>query len=211
MSASRALSIFPGEMNRTIFFEHLATGEDPLAILPEHEPRMERLRGRLGDLRGKRIFEPGCGAGPLTKRLAEWVGVTGHILAMDSSAGMVAWCQQALSGYGHVQIIQANIEEVELEPEAWDLILAFRFYPHLENPSRFLQQCARGLAPGGELIIANLEGSAELNAMHACLPGVGNDRMPPGAELAAELQAMGWHVADLTDIADEFFLRARPG
>ena len=94
MSASRALSIFPGEMNRTIFFEHLATGEDPLAILPEHEPRMERLRGRLGDLRGKRIFEPGCGAGPLTKRLAEWVGVTGHILAMDSSAGMVAWCER---------------------------------------------------------------------------------------------------------------------
>lgn len=209
MFASRSLSILPGEMNRTVFFEHLAAGADPLAILPEHEPCMERMRKRLGDLRGKRIFEPGCGAGPLTKRLAEWVGATGHILAVDSSPGMVARCQQALAAYGHVQIVQANLEELELEPGAWEIILAFRVYPHLENPSRFLHQCARGLAPEGDLIIANLEGSAELNAMHACLPGVGQDRMPSGTELAADLQAMGWQVADLTDVADDFFLRAR--
>ena len=211
LSVSQALAIFPHEMNRTVFFEHLATAADPLAIRPEHESRMERLRCRLGDLRGKRVFEPGCGAGPLTKRLASWVGASGHILALDSSAGMVARCKQALTGFGHVRIIQANMDTVELERGAWDLILAFRFYPHLENKQGFLQQCARGLAPGGELVIANLEGSAELNAMHACLPGVDGDRMPAGNDLAAELQTVGWHVTDLTDVPDEFFLRARLG
>lgn len=196
-------------MDRKAFFDALAGEENPLAFKPEHEPRLERLRRRLGDLRGKRVYEPGCGAGPLTARLAEWVGAAGHVLALDACPGMVARCARETAHHGHVRTVRGKAEEADLEAGAWDLVLCFRLYPHLEDPALFLDRCARALAPGGELVIANLEGSRELNAWHADRTGVHADVMPAGAELARELRAAGWQVDDVCDEPDDFFLRAR--
>ena len=198
-------------MDRHAFFQELAGEESPLAFKPEHEPRLERLRARLGALRGKRVFEPGCGAGPLTERLAHWVGPEGHVLALDSCPGMVARCGQAVADHGHVRTLRAKAEEAELEAGRWDLVLCFRFYPHLEDAGEFLRRCAAWLAPGGELVIANLEGSAELNALHARLAGVHRDVMPAGADLKRRLEAGGWRVDEAIDAPEEFFLRARRG
>ncbi|MGD9612639.1 MAG: class I SAM-dependent methyltransferase [Kiritimatiellia bacterium] len=196
-------------MDRDAFFETLAGEDDPLAFQPEHEPRLARLRRRLGDLRGQRVFEPGCGAGPLTARLAEWVGASGHVLALDACPGMVARCERAVAGQTHVRTLRGKAEEAALEAAAWDLVLCFRLYPHLDDPGAFLSRCAAWLAPAGELVIANLEGSRELNALHACRAGVHADVMPAGAELARDLRAAGWQVADVVDEPEEFFLRAR--
>ena len=197
-------------MDRTAFFETLAGEAKPLAFKPEHEPRLERLRRRLGDLRGKRVFEPGCGAGPLTARLAAWVGDTGHVVALDACPGMVAHCQTAVAGRSHVRVLRGKAEDAEIASGAWDLVLCFRLYPHLSDAGAFLRRCADWLAPGGELVIANLEGSAALNAMHARHPGVRGDEMPSGDELRRRLQAGGWRVAEAIDEPEEFFLRARP-
>ena len=196
-------------MDRDVFFEILAGSEDPLAFKPEHEPRLERLRRRLGDLRGKRVFEPGCGAGPLTARLAEWVGATGRVLALDACPGMVARCERTVAGQPHVRALRGKAEDAALAAADWDLVLCFRLYPHLADPAAFLDRCARALAPGGELVIANLEGSHALNAMHARHVGVHGDVMPAGAELARDLRAAGWTVAEVVDEPEDFFLRAR--
>lgn len=198
-------------MRRHAFFEALAGEADPLAFTSAHEPRIERLRGRLGDLRGKRVFEPGCGAGPLTKRLAGWVGEGGRILALDSSPGMVARCEKTVAGHAQVRVLLAKAEEAVLEPGAWDLILCFRLYPHLEDPGEFLRRCKTGLADGGQLVIANLEGSESLNAMHAGRAGVRDDVMPSGEALRRRLCGSGWQVGEVLDEPEEFFLRARPG
>ena len=203
-------AIFPPDMNREAFFDELAATADPLAFKPEHEPRLERLRRRLGDLRGKRVFEPGCGAGPLTARLAGWVGPSGHVLALDACARMAERCEGSVAGHAHVRIRHGKAEETDLEAGAWDLILCFRLYPHLEDAATFLSRCRRWLAPGGELVIANLEGSRELNAMHACRAGVRYDVMPSAGELKEQLQAAGWRVAEAIDAPDDFFLRASP-
>lgn len=197
-------------MSRPAFFEQLAGAPDPLAFKPEHEPRLERLRRRLGDLRGKRVFEPGCGAGPLTVRLAGWVGESGCVCALDACPGMVAHCKKAVAHHAHVRTIQACVEDAQIEAGAWDLILCFRLYPHLDDPDEFLDRCKTWLAPGGELVIANLEGSAALNAMHAGLaPDVHDDIMPTGTALSLCLQSAGWQIVEVLDEPEEFFLRAR--
>lgn len=198
-------------MDRDAFFTQLAGEENPLAFKPEHEPRIDRLRRRLGDLRGKRVFEPGCGAGPLTARLAEWVGETGTVLALDACPKMVDRCGKAVAGHGHVRTIHGKAEEADLAAGAWDLVLCFRLYPHLADAARFLRRCRTWLAPGGELVVANLEGSRQLNAVHAELAGVHRDSMPSAAELRDQLAAEGWRVGDAIDEPEEFFLRARPG
>jgi SAM-dependent methyltransferase len=198
-------------MSRQAFFESLACEPNPLAFKPEHEPRLDRLRRRLGDLRGRRVFEPGCGAGPLTARLAEWVGETGQVLALDACPRMVERCERSVGGHAHVRTIRGKAEDAPIEAGAWDLILCFRLYPHLDDAAAFLRRCADWLAPGGALVVANLEGSAELNAMHAGLAGVHEDAMPTAGELRRELLAAGWSVQEAVDEPEEFFLRARRG
>lgn len=193
------------------YFEDLASQAAPLAFQPEHAATLARLQRRLGDLRGKRVFEPGCGAGPLTVRLADWVRPGGHVLALDSSARMVARCRESLAGHSHVQVLQGLAEEIELGASAWDLVLCFRFYPHLVDADLFLRRCQSALAPGGELVVANLEGSRELNQIHARLPGVREDAMPSGDDLRSRLETLGWQVTEVIDEPQEFFLRARPG
>ena len=198
-------------MSRHAFFEKLAEGADPLSFKPEHEPCLSRLRHRLGSLQGKRVLEPGCGAGPLTQRLAEWVGERGCILALDPCPGMLARCEKTVEAHAHVRVLCSKVEEAEVEPRAWDLILCFRLYPHLDDASEFLRRCTQWLAEDGELVIANLEGSAQLNALHARLSGVQHDTMPSGEFLRTHLQNDGWHVPDVVDEPEEFFLRARRG
>lgn len=197
-------------MQRDQFFQTLARQPRPLAFRPEHESRLGRLRAMLGDLRGKRIFEPGCGAGPLTARLADWTGPEGRVLALDACPGMVAQCRRAVAPHPHVQPVRGRVEDAQLEPAAWDLILCFRLFPHLADADLFLRRCRTWLAPGGELVVANLEGSSVLNELHAAKPGVHGDRMPAGAELRRRLLADAWQVADVLDEPDFFFLRARP-
>ncbi len=196
-------------MDRQAFFENLSSADQPLAFKPEHTPRLERLHRRLGDLRGKRVFEPGCGAGPLTALLADWVGSTGHVLALDACSGMAARCEEAVAGHRHVRVCHARVEDHAAPPGVWDLILCFRLYPHLEKPEEFLRRCAAWMAPGGELVIANLEGSRELNEIHAQHRGVHRDRMPAAAELRRQLEAHAWQVLDAIDEPEDFFLRAR--
>jgi len=197
-------------MERLHFFDRLAAEADPLAFKPEHEPRIERLCRRLGDLRGKRVVEPGCGAGPLTRRLADWVGPEGRVLALDSCGNMAARCEQVVARHAHVEIRRGRAEDAELSEGAWDLVLCFRLYPHLDDAAAFLRRSRRWLASGGALVVANLEGSARLNALHAARRGVHNDRMPRGEELRVQLESDGWTVTDAVDEDDEFFLRARP-
>ena len=146
---------------------------------------------------------------PLTARLAEWVGASGHVLALDACPGMVARCARAVAGQAHVRALRGKAEAAALEAAAWDLVLCFRLYPHLEDAAAFLRRCAQALAPGGELVVANLEGSRELNAMHARHAGVHGDVMPAGEDLAQTLRAAGWRVAEVVDEPEEFFLRAR--
>ena len=196
-------------MSRHAFFEKLAGEADPLAFKPEHEPRLARLRHRLGPLEGKRVLEPGCGAGPLTRRLADWVGATGSLLALDPCPRMLARCAEAVEDHPRVRMLCTSVEEADLEPGAWDLILCFRLYPHLEDAAVFLRRCTQWLADGGELVIANLEGSAQLNGIHARLAGVRHDTMPSGEALRARLQGDGWSVTDVEDGPEDFFLRAR--
>ena len=205
-----ARAIVPRFMDRNAFFMELARGANPLAFKPEHEPRVDRLRRRLGNLEGKRVFEPGCGAGPLTARLAHWVGRSGRVLALDSCLEMAKLCAESVGGYGNVEIEVGKAEDAGLETAAWDLILCFRFYPHLEKPREFLGKCGKWLAPGGELVVANLEGSAALNEMHSRLRGVHGDEMPTAGKLRGMMEAAGWKVEEAIDEPDEYFLRARP-
>ena len=74
-------------------------------------PKLERLLGQSELGPGQRVLEPGCGTGRLSEVLAQVVGPTGHLTAMDISQGMVAACRQRVAGMSWVQVLRLALEE----------------------------------------------------------------------------------------------------
>lgn len=193
-------------MSKKEFFDRVAVSDDPLLFTDADRGKIEQLKQRLGDLAGLRVIEPGCGVGPLTEHLSQWVGPTGHILAFDASPGMVRQCRVRLAAARNVEIIEGAAETVELQAAAWDLAILFRVFPHFDDKGAILRRFRPCLAPGGRLVIANLEGSGRLNALHAGFSEpVRHDRMPCKYGTRRLLEESRYRVVEVIDEEDGFF------
>jgi ubiquinone/menaquinone biosynthesis C-methylase UbiE len=74
---------------------------------------------RLGDFRGARVLELGCGDGRLTPAIA---GEAASVLAFDPNAEEIENARAALPGLaGRVEFRVASGQEIELEPRSFDL------------------------------------------------------------------------------------------
>ena len=78
--------------------------------------------GRLGDFRGRRVLELGCGDGRLTVPIAREAA---HVLAFDSNAEAVERARRSLPHELADRVIYrvASGKEIEVERHAFDLAL----------------------------------------------------------------------------------------
>ena len=198
-------------MSKKEFFDRVAVSDDPLLFTDADRGKIEQLKKRLGDLAGWNVIEPGCGVGPLTEHLSKWVGPTGRVLAFDTSPGMVRQCRARLGHLRNVEIVEAAMETVDLQSAAWDMAILFRVFPHFEDKRAVLRRLRPCLATGGRLVIANLEGSTRLNALHAGFSEpVRHDRMPCARGMTRLLEFCGFVASVAVDADEEFYVEARP-
>lgn len=191
------------------FFDRLAREGGALRFTPEDEPKLEQLRSRLGDLRGLRVLEPGCGAGPLTERLAGWVAPHGRIDAFDPSGEMIALCRRAVANRNNVHVRRAFCEEAVFPDGTFDRVVCFRVFPHFNDIDTVLGRFARWLRPAGRLHVVHWESRATLATMHGAQAAVVADVLPSPADFAVALARHGFTVTSLLDGEAEFYLEAR--
>ncbi len=196
-------------MNQNDYFDRLAVGGNPLLFSDVEREKILRLKERLGALAGRRVLEPGCGAGPLTEYLSDWVGPLGRVLAFDCSPGMAREGRSRLANRANVELVCAEAETLALQPAAWDLVIFFRVFPHFEDKNAILRRYRAGLSRGGRLVIANLEGSAQLDQKHAGFSApVRHHRMPDAPGVRRLLEDAGYRVVTVIDDEAEFFAEA---
>jgi SAM-dependent methyltransferase len=99
--------------------------------------------------RGMRVLDVGCGSGVMTAYLERFGGVTG----VDYSESAV---QLAATMVPHGSFHAGALVDVELEPEAFDLITLFDVFEHVPIPQRheLAEELGRLLAPQGMLILS---------------------------------------------------------
>jgi SAM-dependent methyltransferase len=138
---------------------------------------------RLGELRGARVLEVGCGTG----RLAQAIEQREHarVWAVDASQGMV----DRAKAIG----VAARLGRAEALPfkEGWFDAVVMRMSLHLLDRPRALAQAARVLAPGGRLAIATEDpesfGDVWFARFFPSVPAIDRVRFPDEATLRAEL------------------------
>lgn len=136
------------------------TDED-LAVTPDHPPYpnrehiefLDHLFDRLGDPRGKRIIEVGCGSGYLTTYLAHHGA---RAVGVDVSAGMLDLARRRARVNGvedNTEFFDAAIETLGEPDGSFDAVIANQVLHHLEiEPA--MANISRLLKPGGVALFA---------------------------------------------------------
>jgi 2-polyprenyl-3-methyl-5-hydroxy-6-metoxy-1,4-benzoquinol methylase len=93
-----------------------------------------------------RILEIGCGRGLLLKNLAQ----LGHECHGSERSELAA--QRARKTVG-LQIYTTQLEQSDLEPNSFDLVILWHVLEHLEDPEQHLSFLNHLLRPGGLLLL----------------------------------------------------------
>jgi SAM-dependent methyltransferase len=107
----------------------------------------------LGDVRGRRVLELGCGAAAG----ARWLdGEGAEVVALDLSAGMLRHARLAADRSGvRVPLVQADALALPFPDGAFDVVCtAFGAVPFVADSAAVMREVARVLRPGGSWIFS---------------------------------------------------------
>jgi SAM-dependent methyltransferase len=107
----------------------------------------------LGDVRGRRVLEVGCGAAMCSR----WLAAHGaHPVAFDLSAGMLRHARTAARRTGiDVPFVQADAQHLPFGDASFDIAFtAFGAVPFVADSAAVMREVARVLRPGGRWVFA---------------------------------------------------------
>jgi SAM-dependent methyltransferase len=113
----------------------------------------EAEAGLLGDVRGRRILEVGCGSAPCARYLAAR-GAT--VVGFDVSSGMLTHAVAGAERTGvAVPLVQADVCEMPFADASFDAAFsAFGAIPFVADSALAMREVARVLRPGGRWVFA---------------------------------------------------------
>jgi len=131
---------------------------------------------------GKRVLEIGAGPGYVSLVLAERVGATGAVYAVDLSTEALAHLArlQKEQGVSNIERFVADAATLELPGRHADAALVSMILHHTDDPAGILRNVARLLSPGGLAVVA------EFHPDGPC------DRGPPREHRLAPHQVRSW-------------------
>jgi SAM-dependent methyltransferase len=90
------------------------------------EPSGQRLLEEIGDGRGTRSLDVGCGVLGWLRILSEWVGPAGQVTGTDVDEAMLAAADRFATDEGlrNVGLVKDDLFASELEPDSFDLVHA---------------------------------------------------------------------------------------
>lgn len=106
---------------------------------------------RAGITTGSRIVDIGAGPGYATIDLAEIVGPTGEVLAIERSARFLEVAKQACAArsLSQVRFQSADLMEETLDAREFDFTWCRWVASFVSSPEKLVRQIARALRPGG--------------------------------------------------------------
>lgn len=109
-----------------------------------------QLFSLMGDLKGKKVLDVGCGTGRLIGELKLFGA---DIVACDVSSEMLKITKKK---YPAVETVEADIEDLPFEDKTFDVVIATFMIVHLKFLERAFEEVYRVLKDGGVFILTNI-------------------------------------------------------
>ncbi len=116
----------------------------------------------LGIGPGDRVADLGAGGGYFTFRLAEAVGESGRVYAVDVDDDMVdyLWREASERRAGNVAVVRGELEDPKLPDGEIDLLFVCDTYHHIADRPAYFRRVLVDLAPSGRVAIVEYDDRA---------------------------------------------------
>ncbi|MHA2271897.1 MAG: class I SAM-dependent methyltransferase [Candidatus Hodarchaeales archaeon] len=111
----------------------------------------EKELGLLGDVKGKKVLELGCGGGQNAIVLAKWGA---EVVGLDLSAAQLGHATELAEREGvFPKFVQGNMEDLsQFQNNAFDIALSSHALGYVEDLNAVYRETTRVLKPGGFLV-----------------------------------------------------------
>ena len=141
----------------------------------------------------RRILDVGCGTGYLLGRLAARAPQAEALAGIDAASAMVEVARGAATD-DRLRFVVGTAERLPWPAASFDLVVSTTSFDHWVDQRAGLVQCARVLAPGGCLILADLFSALLLPTLLAGRRGKARTkRRATRLVTAAGLHSPQWH------------------
>ena len=119
------------------------------------EPSGRRLLEQIGNGRGTRAVDVGCGVLGWLRILSEWVGPEGEVTGFDVDDAMLSAADRFVTDEGlrNVGLVKDDLFASELEPNSFDLVHARYEITPLGRASEQMETYLRLARPGGTIVL----------------------------------------------------------
>ncbi|MBM4269536.1 MAG: class I SAM-dependent methyltransferase [Deltaproteobacteria bacterium] len=147
---------------------------------------------------GDQVADLGSGSGYFTFRLADAVGSSGKVYAVEVDESMNEYLAGLVKERGaeNVQIVLASPDDPRLPEESIDLLFTSNTFHHIEDRPAYFRRVKRVLAPGGRVAIIDYREDAGWFVSlfgHGTSPDV----------IEREMKEAGYEVVARPDILEE--------
>jgi SAM-dependent methyltransferase len=172
-------------------FDRLASRYSRLRSSPDYVDPLTEAVAELGDLRGRRVLDVGCGTGAVLGVLTHVFGVTG--VGVDPSTKMIEAARRESPDVAELHVGRA--EDLPFADVSFDAAL-MRLVVHLVTRPRAFGEILRVLAPQGRVVISTTDtdalGSFWMAPYFPSYVEIDRARFPSGDTLRRELEAAGF-------------------
>ncbi len=188
------------------FFNELAERWDEMRALNHDKITYLIQLARIAE--GDTVLDVGTGTGVLIPFLAEAVGNSGSVTALDFAEAMVAKAAQKYTHLSGVDYIAADI--MKYQPErCYSQVVCLNFFPHVKDKQSFLLRVQDLLVPNGSLVIMHDLSRQAVNSIHATSDVVKEDRLPPSSVVAEMLKQSGFSIEEAIDNEEIYFVKGK--
>ncbi|MBI5266012.1 MAG: methyltransferase domain-containing protein [candidate division Zixibacteria bacterium] len=162
------------------FYDQLAAEWD-LDYTAEDLERLSRLVDSMKVKSGENVLDLGCGTGILFDMFRRKVGNKGSVTGVDFSVQMARQAHRNFP-FDNVNVVDADVAVLPFRDHRFDLVVAFRAFPHFVDKRKALAEIHRVLKPGAPFYIIHLVSSKELAMHHKRRGGVEAEDVLPSAD-----------------------------
>ena len=193
-------------MIRVYFNEKAATWDKTVA--ERDSTKRERMAKCLKIKPGSIVLDVGTGTGVFIHFLLREMGKGGRIIALDFAEKMLRRAR-AKGFNGNIDYLCADVTNIPLGNEIFDIIVCYSSFPHFQDKSRALAEMNRVIKRGGRLLICHTSSRASINEIHRQIPAVENDIIPDKSEVQEVLSMAGFVDIKIEDDSESYLVSAR--